>query len=90
MIILDNLNAICPSISSDEQFNIIEQLKSLKFSALLSKIIEKEEVRFIGISRHYMSLNSKLLDVGLFDTMLEMQAPSKELRYSLIKDIFAP
>lgn len=31
----------------------------------------------------------KLLDVGCFDTMVEMQAPSKEARYQIIRDIVA-
>jgi len=29
----------------------------------------------------------KLLDVGCFDTMVEMQAPSKEARYQIIKEV---
>ena len=37
-----------------------------------------------------MSLNSRLLDIGYFDTMLEIQAPTKEQRYQLIKDLVAP
>ena len=42
----------------------------------------------MGIVRHYMqSLAMKLLDVGCFDTMVEMQAPSKEARYQIIKDV---
>ena len=42
----------------------------------------------MGIVRHYMqSLSMKLLDVGCFDTMVEMQAPSKEARYQIIKDV---
>jgi len=43
-MILDNLNALCPQISNDEQFNIIESLKSLKFGTLISKLIEREEI----------------------------------------------
>lgn len=42
----------------------------------------------MGVVRHYMqSLSMKLLDVGCFDTMVEMQAPSKEARYQIIKDV---
>jgi hypothetical protein len=37
-----------------------------------------------------MSLNPKLLDINLFDTLYEVQAPSKELRYSLLKDLVVP
>jgi SpoVK/Ycf46/Vps4 family AAA+-type ATPase len=90
LVIFDNINALCPSISSDEQFSIIEQVKSLKFAALLTNFLERAEVRFLALARHYMSINAKLLDVGLFDTMFEMQAPSKEARYALIKDVIAP
>lgn len=90
VMVLDNLNALCPSISSDEQFNIIEQLKSLKFTALIGKLIERGEVGFLGIARHYMSVNLRLLDVGIMDSLVEMQPPSKELRYQVIKDVIAP
>ena len=44
----------------------------------------------LGIVRHYMqSLSMKLLDVGCFDTMVEMQAPAKELRQQIIRDVVA-
>lgn len=91
---MDNLNALCPSLSSDEQqsVNILDHLKSLKFTTLLTKLAEQQQhskgVAMMGIVRHYMqSLAMKLLDVGCFDTMVEMQAPSKEARYQIIKDI---
>ena len=45
----------------------------------------------LGVVRHYMqSLSMKLLDVGCFDTMVEMQAPSKEARYDIIRDLIVP
>jgi SpoVK/Ycf46/Vps4 family AAA+-type ATPase len=93
LLVLDNLNALCPSLSSDEQqsVNILDHLKSLKFTTLLTKLAESQQskgVAMMGIVRHYMqSLAMKLLDVGCFDTMVEMQAPSKEARYQIIKDI---
>lgn len=91
VIIFDNLNALCPLISSEEQANIIDQLKSLKFTTLLTKLAERQDnVRFLGVSRHFMSLNPKLLDLNLFDTMYELQAPSKDQRYSLLKDLVVP
>eukprot|EP00347_Sterkiella_histriomuscorum_P013019 403366324 len=91
LMILDNLNALCSAISNDEQLNLIEQVKSQKVAKFLIKnVIEKEQVQILGIVRHYMSLNSKLLEVGCFDQMLEMQPPSKEQRYTLIKDLLAP
>lgn len=50
----------------------------------------QEKISFLGISRHYMSLNAKLLDIGLFDTMVEITPPNKEARYALIKELLAP
>jgi SpoVK/Ycf46/Vps4 family AAA+-type ATPase len=41
VVIFDNLNAICPMISSEEQSNIIDQLKSLKFTSLITKLAER-------------------------------------------------
>ena len=83
LLVLDNLNALCPSLSSDEQqsVSILDHLKSLKFTTLLTKLAEQQQhskgVAMMGIVRHYMqSLAMKLLDVGCFDTMVEMQAPS--------------
>jgi hypothetical protein len=35
IMILDNLNALCPSISNDEQFNMIESVKAEKMTKLL-------------------------------------------------------
>jgi hypothetical protein len=32
----------------------------------------------------------KLLDVGIMDTVIEMQAPAKEARYALIRDVIVP
>ena len=92
VMILDNLNALCPSVSSDDQqqMPIVDHLKSLKFTTLLSKLVENPSagVHLLGIVRHYMqSLNMKLMDVGAFDTMVEMQAPAKETRYAIIRDV---
>jgi hypothetical protein len=87
------LNALCPSLSSDDQQsvnNILDHLKSLKFTTLLTKLAENHSkgVSMMGIVRHYMqSLAMRLLDVGCFDTMVEMQAPSKEARYQIIREV---
>lgn len=37
-----------------------------------------------------MSVNPKLLDIGCFDSLLEMQIPTKDQRCSLIRAIMAP
>jgi AAA+ superfamily predicted ATPase len=92
LLVLDNLNALCPSLSSDDQqsVNILDHLKSLKFTTLLTKLAENHSkgVSMMGIVRHYMqSLAMRLLDVGCFDTMVEMQAPSKEARYQIIREV---
>lgn len=91
LLILDNLHALTPAISTDggEQFNILDYLKSLKITALLQRLIEREEVAFLGIARHYMSLNTKMLDIGIMDTLVEMQAPGKEARYGVVKELIA-
>jgi hypothetical protein len=57
---------------------------------LITKLIEREEITFMGVARHYMSLNTHLLDVGVMDSLIEMQPPSKEARYSLLRDVIAP
>ena len=42
------------------------------------------------IARHFSLLNARLLDVCCFDTLIELQAPTKQHRYSVIRDIIAP
>lgn len=77
------MNALCPSLSTDDptSTNILDHLKSLKFTTLLTKLIEHSTISLLGIVRHFMqSVSMRLLDVGCFDTMVEMQAPAKEMR----------
>lgn len=63
-------------------------MKSLKFTTLLTKLAEHSKIAMMGMVRHYMqSLSMKLLDVGCFDTMVEMHAPAKEARYQVIRDV---
>jgi hypothetical protein len=45
---------------------------------------------FIAVARHYTAVNTKLLDLGLFDTMIEVLPPTKEQRYKVIKESIAP
>jgi ATP-dependent 26S proteasome regulatory subunit len=56
---------------------------------LLQKLVEHGKVSFLGVTRHYMSLNVKILDIGLFDTLVEMQAPNKEQRYQIVREMVA-
>jgi hypothetical protein len=89
VIIFDNLEALCPNLpSSNENLNIIEFLKSSKISKFLQTL--SEEIKVVGVSRHYMNMNTKILDIGCFDTLIEMMAPSKVQRYDAIKDYMTP
>lgn len=47
-------------------------------TSLITNFVEREEISFVGITRHFMQINTKLLDIGIFDTMIEMNAPGKE------------
>lgn len=46
-------------------------------------------VSFMGIARHFMGINTKMLDIGMFDTLIEMQAPSKDQRYQIVRELIA-
>lgn len=46
--------------------------------------IEKQEIFILAISRHYSQVNEKLFEVGLLDTLLQMQQPSKEQRHLVL------
>ena len=44
----------------------------------------------VTIARHYTLVNSRLLEVGYFDNLIELQPPTKEQRYTVIRDLIAP
>jgi ATP-dependent 26S proteasome regulatory subunit len=85
-MVLDNINAICPMIGKEEgQNSLNEIIKTEKFSALVTGFIELQEVKIVGVSRHFSQINPKLFDIGLMDHLVEMKPPSKEQRYEILK-----
>ena len=42
------------------------------------------------VARHFSLVNGKLLDVCCFDTLIELQPPTKQQRYDVVKDYLAP
>jgi len=40
LMILDNINALCPFISNDEQFNMIEAVKTEKITKMINRYAE--------------------------------------------------
>ena len=72
-MVFDNLNALCPSINKDAPPNLLETIKTERFTQILSEWIELQEVQIIGVARHFSLVNIKLFEVGLMDNLLEMQ-----------------
>ena len=42
------------------------------------------------VTRHFSLISPKLLDIGYFDNLVEINAPTKEQRYAVIKNFIAP
>ena len=55
--VLDNIHSICPMINKDAPQNIVEIVKSKKFSSLMQKWVEEGNVKIIGVSRHFSQVN---------------------------------
>ena len=86
------MNGICPSLEEASQpGNTIEIVKSERISRWLAdKIEQNPNVSMVAIARHFSLVNASLLDVGCFDNLIELQPPTKEQRYSVIRDLVAP
>ena len=80
VFILDNINCICPLINKDAPPNLVETIKSEKFSEIIQTWIEKQEVHLLALCRHYSQVNPSLFQVNYMDTLLELKAPSKDQR----------
>ena len=52
---------------------------------LLNKLEQYPELFIVILARHFSLVNSQLLDVGYFDNLIEMQPPTKEQRYKVIR-----
>ena len=42
------------------------------------------------VARHFSLVNARLLDICCFDTLIELQPPTKQQRYEVIRDLIAP
>jgi len=77
---------VCPNIEESSAQNVLEVVKSSRVTTwLLEKVFTNEKHRITIIARHFSQINSRLLQIGTFDTLIELQAPSKEQRYELLK-----
>ena len=57
---------------------MVEQVKSERVTRwLLGKIEDFPEVNMVIIARHFSLVNARLLDVCCFDTLIELQPPTK-------------
>ena len=89
-MVLDNLQGICPK--SEEQAALIDTVKSERISKWLIEKVESDQEGIVmcGICRHFSQIHPYLLDVGILDNLIEIKPPSKEQRYNILKESFAP
>ena len=52
---------------------------------MVTHFIEIQEVKIVGVARHFSQVNPKLFDIGIMDNLIEMKPPSKEQRYEVLK-----
>ena len=70
---------------------MIDHVKSERATQwLLSKIEKHPEIPMVIVARHFTLVNARLLDVCCFDTLIELQPPTKHQRYAIIRDFIAP
>ena len=78
VLVFDNINGLCASQGEDGGGSMVEQVKSERVTRwLLSKIETCPEVTMVIIARHFSLVNARLLDVCCFDTLIELQPPTK-------------
>ena len=89
---LDNVNGICPNLEElTYPGSTADIVKSERIASWLTKKIEKHPgVSLVAVARHFSQINTRLLDVGCFDNLIELQPPTKEQRLEIIRDLIAP
>ena len=45
---------------------------------MITEFIELQEVKIVGVSRHFSLINPKIFDIGLMDELVELKSPNKE------------
>ena len=78
VLVLDNLNALCPMIDEDAPPNLTETVKMEKFTNMITQWVEDQQVQIIGVGKHFSLVNPQLFDVGVMDNILELKPPTKE------------
>ena len=71
---LDNVNGMCPNLEELTQpGNTSDIVKSERIASwLCAKIENYPGVTLVAVARHFSLINSRLLDVGCFDNLIEM------------------
>ena len=87
VVVLDNIQALFPNIQKgsnnsnqmpqDQQGDI---LKTSLLSPLLTKYLDKNQIKFIGIARHFSQVDNQLLEIGYLDEIIEVRGPTKDDR----------
>ena len=92
LFVLDNVNGICPNLEELTQpGSAADIVKSERIASwLVNKIAKHPGVSMVVIARHFSLVNTRLLDVGCFDNLIELQPPTKEQRLEVIRDLIAP
>ena len=64
---------MCPRIEESSVQNVLEVVKSSRVTTwLLEKVFSNENHRIAIIARHFSQINSRLLQIGTFDTLIEL------------------
>lgn len=87
LIIFDNVQAIAPK--EEDGLGVVNIVKSERATRWLCDLVEDRKLRIGLVARHYSLVNQRLLDIGYFDTLVELQPPTKEQRYAFVKNQIA-
>lgn len=93
LIVFDNVQAIAPK--EEESIGLFNVVKSERITQWLCRLVDEfacrdQSPKICLVTRHYSLINQRLLEIGYFDTLIEVQAPTKEQRYSFVKNQLAP
>ena len=91
VLVFDNVNGLCASQGEDSAgASMVEQVKSERVTRWLLNKLEEQSFTMVIIARHFSLVNARLLDICCFDTLIELQPPTKQQRYEVIRDLIAP
>jgi hypothetical protein len=102
LLIFDNIQGLCPNIEEQSTqggglAGLVTQVKSKRLTDWLCRVVEQNchepdepRLSIAIVARHFSLVNSRLLDIGYFDNLIELSPPTKEQRYDVIKSTIAP